>query len=405
MTIHVVGGVYLEYCTRPSWNHLYGSAGRASIALGRMQTPVVLHSYFTQGGLEQFRTESAWYQDVRVCETIIPKGLTFRYLHDLATPEIFNRPSMLHAQLVVNEEKVVRFGMLDGDAIVNADWAVYDPQNMGSAISFKGNGSTATHLALVLNTWEAQSMVNAFGTSPENCAQLIASQEGAEVVVIKMGPRGALVWSGGKGIVVPAFRTSNVWKIGSGDCFVAHFANEWMHEGRSPGDAAESASRATAYYCERKMLPTQAELAKFSPPSVQVSQAYIEGAQRQVYLAGPFFDLAQVWLIEEARRYLQDMRLKVLSPFHDIGLGSASDVVQQDLDGIRDSDLLFAVADGLDAGTIYEIGYARAKGKPVVVYSERESEESLKMMEGSGCVICTNFTTAVYSTLWEAAKL
>lgn len=405
MTIHVVGGVYFEYCTRPSWNQLYGSAGRASIALGSMGTPVVLHSYFTQAGLEQFRSESAWFQDVQVRETVIHNGITFRYLHDLATPEIFNRPSMPHAQLVVNEKMVVRFGMLDGDAIVNAEWAVYDPQNMGSAISFKANGSTAKHLALVLNTWEAQSLANDLEMSPENCAQLIASQEGAEVVVIKMGPRGALVWSGEKSSVVPAFRTSNVWKIGSGDCFVAHFANEWMHQGRSPEDAAERASRATAYYCERKMLPTQAELAKFSPDQVQVSQAYVEGAQRQVYLAGPFFDLAQVWMIEEAKRYLQDMGLKVLSPFHDIGLGSASDVVQQDLDGIRDSDLVFAVADGLDTGTIYEIGYARAEGKPVVVYSERESEESLKMMEGSGCVICTNFATAIYSTLWEAAKL
>lgn len=373
--------------------------------MGSMQTPVVLHSYFTQSGLEQFRSEAAWYQGIQIRETFVPKVITFRYLHDLAPPEIFNNSLRHHAPLVVNEEKVLRFGMLDGDAVVSAEWAVYDPQNMGSAISFKANGSVAKHLALVLNTWEAQSMANAFGASPENCAQVIAKQEGAEVVVIKMGPRGALVWSAGKGIMIPAFRTNNVWKIGSGDCFVAHFSNEWMHHGRSAVDAAESASRATAYYCERKMLPSSVELTKFNPPQVQVSQAYIEGVQRQVYLAGPFFDLAQVWLVEEAKRHLEDMRLKVLSPFHDIGLGSASDVVQQDLDGIRDSDLLFAIADGLDAGTIYEIGYARAKGKPVVVYSERESEESLKMMEGSGCVICTNLTTAIYSTLWEAAKL
>ena len=95
----------------------------------------------------------------------------------------------------------------------------------------------------------------------------------------------------------------------------------------------------------------------------------------------------------------------MFSPYHDIGLGSADDVVEKDLQGIRDSDMLFAIANGLDAGTIYEIGYARAIGKPVVIYSESETEESLKMMQGSDCIICSDYTTAMYSTLWEAAKL
>jgi nucleoside 2-deoxyribosyltransferase len=81
-----------------------------------------------------------------------------------------------------------------------------------------------------------------------------------------------------------------------------------------------------------------------------------------VYLAGPFFDLAQVWLIEQARANLREMGLEVFSPYHDIGLGSANDVVAKDLEGIDASHLVFAIADGLDPGTLYEIGYARTKG-------------------------------------------
>ena len=45
MTIHVVGGVYREYCVHPRWNEIYGSAGRAALAIATMGTSVVLHSY------------------------------------------------------------------------------------------------------------------------------------------------------------------------------------------------------------------------------------------------------------------------------------------------------------------------------------------------------------------------
>ena len=82
--------------------------------------------------------------------------------------------------------------------------------------------------------------------------------------------------------------------------------------------------------------------------------------------------------------------------------GSADDVVEQDLAGIRNCDVLIAIGDGLDAGTIYETGYARALGKPVVFYAENESEEDRKMMVGSGCIICDDYTTAIYKTVWAA---
>ena len=305
----------------------------------------------------------------------------------------------------MSADHVVRFGMLEGEGVVDAEWAVYDPQNMGVATPFAQNGSSAKNLALVLNAYEARAMSGGSNQTLEACAAIIATQQNAKVVVVKMGAAGALVWTAGKVETVPAYRTSNVWKIGSGDCFVAYFAHAWMQERRSPREAAEFASRATAFYCETTQLPTAADLAAFNPPEVQVSAAFSAGTKRQVYLAGPFFDLAQLWMVEEARRNLRETGLKVFSPYHDIGLGRAADVVEQDLEGIENSDLVFAIADGLDAGTIYEIGYARAKGKPVVVYSERESEEALKMAEGSGCVICRNYTTALYSALWEAAKL
>jgi nucleoside 2-deoxyribosyltransferase len=405
MTIDVVGGVYYEYCARPRWDSLYGSGGRAAVGLAKMGGQVRLRSYFTPASSAQFRADFALLSKLTLAESAVAKEIRFRYMHDSSKPEIFRQPDARGADISVVADNVVRFGMLEGEAIVEADWAVYDPQNMGVAEPFAKNGSKANHLALVLNSYEAQAMANAWGRPPNECAQIIAGQQNAEVVVVKMGAAGALVWTAGKAQTVPAYRTTNVWKIGSGDCFVAYFAHAWMHERRSPQEAAAFASRATAYYCETTQMPTPADLATFNPAQVQVSEAFKGGAKRQVYLAGPFFDLAQLWMIEEARRNLREAGLKVFSPYHDIGLGRAVDVVEQDLKGIRQSDIVFAIADGLDAGTIYEIGYARAIGRPVVVYSEREGEEALKMAEGSGCVIVRNYTTALYAALWEAAKL
>lgn len=405
MTIHVIGGVYKELCIHPHWNDVFGSAGRAALAIATLGTSVKLHSYMDDEALQVIQEKGAWLDAFSVVQTKIPKTIGFAYLHDFAVPDIENIPAQSYPSLVIAESMVVRFGMLEGDAIVHAEWAVYDPQNGSEGRPFSENGSTAKHLALVLNTYEAGHMAGMPGEHPSVTAPTLAQKHGAEVVVVKMGPEGALVWTEANVTQVPAFRTDRVWKIGSGDCFVAHFANAWMHDRKEPADAAAIASKAAAYYCETQGFPTVNELDKREFLAVRLSSSHQQGVRRQVYLAGPFFDLAQVWMVQQARTSLMDMGLRVFSPYHDIGLGSAEDVVDKDLEGIRESDLVLAIADGLDAGTIYEIGYARALNKPVIVYSERHKGESLKMMEGSGCVMCGEYTTALYSTLWEAVKL
>ena len=405
MTIQVVGGVYREICVHPRWNDVYGSGGRAALAIAALGTPVTLSSYMDAQSLGVLRERAAFAAGLSLDPFPVPSGVRFRYLHDLARPVIEGVGRSAHPSIRIRTENAVRFGMLEGDAVVEADWAVYDPQNIDRVELFRRNSSSARHLAIVLNAYEAGQLSGRPGEAPEVMAKAIADKEDAEVVAIKRGALGAFVWTPTRVGHVPAYRSSSVWKIGSGDCFVAYFAHAWMVERLSPIDAAEKASRATAYYCETQGLPTGIDLAKFELAPVRVSPAFMDGTQRQVYLAGPFFDLMQVGMIEQVRAQLSAIGLKVFSPYHDIGRGTADDVVDKDLDAIRKSDVLLAIVDGLDAGTIFEIGYARALGKPVVVYSERHDEESLKMMKGSGCVLCKNYATAIYSTLWEAAGI
>ncbi len=401
--ITVVGGVYRERCMHPSDDVIYGSAGRAATAIARFGGKVELRASVTKDRSEHVEA-LAVAEGFAFIASKTTSEVTFEYLHGLATPS-WNAAAEQHV-LQVKASNVLRFGMVDGTAQVEADYAVFDPQNAIKPESFSDNGSKAKHLALVLNLYEAKTLITGSGdlSAPEIASQL-ATQENAEVVIIKMGPLGALIYDNGQLSEVPAYRTDRVWKIGSGDTFAAHFALAWMDNKRSAHDAAAQASIATAFYCENQGYPDTSLLKNYKPTPLKPSSRFTAGYKPKVYLAGPFFTLAELWLVVQARRDLQAMGLEVFSPYHDVGLGTAEDVVEKDLEGVRDCDVLFAIGDGLDSGTIYEIGYARALDKPVVFYAENESDQDKKMMEGSDCRIVNDYVSAIYQLYWEAIEL
>lgn len=165
-------------------------------------------------------------------------------------------------------------------------------------------------------------MTGTSGPTPLDVALAVASSSNAEVVVLKMGARGSLVYEGGSASIVPAYITERVWKIGSGDNFVAHFGYRWMTGHCSGHDAARQASLATAYYCNHRAFAKPNALTQFSPPEMRTSERFSSGWKPNVYLAGPFFTLGQLWLIEQARNDLRDGGLDVFSPYHDVGHGS-----------------------------------------------------------------------------------
>jgi len=401
--IKVAGGVYQECCTRPASREIYGSAGRAASAIASMGGHVELHAYLDINA-QEVMTQRSSFEAFSVNTTAVEDCINFDYYHGLSTPRISNH-SQRYDPLSVDGGHIVRFGMLEGTACVHGDKVVYDPQNATCPEAFAANGSTANQLALVLNLHEAELLTGMINEPVERVANTLIGQDLAEVVVIKMGPLGALVHDGASRDWIPAFRSNSVWKIGSGDNFVAHFAFRWMHEGHSAKDSAILASKATAYYCESRGFATPDILSAYNPAQVSVSTRFKNGRQPCVYLAGPFFTLSELWMIEQAKRDLASMGLNVFSPYHDIGYGAASDVVPEDLAGIDKCDLMFAIGDGMDPGTVFETGYACAQGKPVIVYCENESDERKKMMEGSHCTLRDDYVTAIYETLWAACAL
>jgi hypothetical protein len=319
----------------------------------------------------------------------------FRYRHSLSRPldTALDKGVYELTRLQVEADAILMYGMMEGNPNVCGHWVVYDPQSHYGAVPFRQSGSVAEHLAIVANRSEAQKLSG--GESDINKAgeKLL---EDAEVVIIKNGPHGAYVFTRDRAVHrVPAYKTKRTFLIGSGDVFSAAFAFAWMIERRTPEEAADIAAKATAFYCQSATVPVPAVL-----PAGFHEGEVIVGRSPRIYLAGPFFSLQQVWMIEEALTCLTQQGATVFSPYHDVGFGPTTLVAQADIDAIEDCDSIFALLEDHDPGTIFEIGYARARGKPVVAFAPSTDPVHVTMFAGSGCKLFDDFVTAIYAAIW-----
>jgi nucleoside 2-deoxyribosyltransferase len=297
--------------------------------------------------------------------------------------------------------------MLEASTEVSAKRIVYDPQNPISPAPLDQIGAANAEVAYVLNGSEATKLGKT--SNHEEAARNIVRDYGARAVVIKRGAWGAYVFDGQRGEQVPAYATDRVWPIGSGDVFAAVFAARWLTGIGLPAiEAAHEASRGAALYVNDRVLPLPAEQLGGSngfPFKVIQNQARpLNSSEYHVYLAGPFFNIAQKWLVEEARLSLKGMGLRVFSPLHDVGLGDGDDVAPRDIEGLKASRCVLALVDGVDTGTVFEIGYARSLDKPVLALAESTPVEALKMISGTKCKMVSDFVTAIYKTAWIAQQ-
>ena len=389
----VVGGLYREHCVWPEWHRLFGSGGRAAAAVAEQVDRVTLRTYASASAAAEFRPQAeADGIDFRSEHT--EQTVRFSYTHCLATPLIEPDPSRIpqHRTITVSANSVLRFGMMEGTACVDAERCTYDPQSAFSPEPFADNGSRAERLAIVANRGEVSRLGG--DRDPLRAATCLV-QEGAEIVVVKAGARGAHVVSSSDITLVSPYVSESVWTLGSGDVFAAVFACCWGVHDFDAVKSAQIASMAVASYAGTMALPVPG----FKHLSERAVPARLAGGR--VYLAGPFFTVAERWFVDEARRGLQELDLSVFSPVHDVGRGEAHEVAPADLQGLRECDAVFAILDGLDSGTLFEVGYARALEKPVYALAQNVSREDLKMIEGSSCRVYTDFVTALHHCAWR----
>ena len=403
MKLAVAGGFYRETCREPAWNDTFGPGGRAAAALSARGVALELHTYVSESQAQAASFFSATF-DVEVHSSPIELPISFYYLHFLSVPQITPAPGKINraVSLTLTNDAVLRFGFLEGDAVVHGRRVVYDPQDAFTPKPFRANGSTADELAIVANVAEARLLTGL--RQAEEMASAILESERASVVVIKLGSGGSLVATKDGQQRVPAFPTPAVWKIGSGDVFSAEFAYAWAVEGKDPTAAAMQASLQTAYYCEYPTLPIRKGVSAGDLPVVaRPTLPPTADRKYDAYLAGPFFNLAQQWQIEEAYHLLTVFGLRVFSPFHAVGDGQASVVAKADIEGLLQSRFVFACLDGFDPGTVFEVGYATAKNIPILGFGRELPESDLVMLKGTGCEIIKDFTSAIYRAAWWTA--
>lgn len=379
--MQIAGGLYTETCITPSWSEEFGSGGRAAAAVSKLSPGSVLHTYArrdNQAGIERLQSLG-----LKIRQSPCQHGVAFAYFHPLSKPYIEPTPANMFQNdpIYLEGNAVLRFGFLEGDAIVKAKRAVYDPQTSDNPAPFHKNGSQADELALVVNEAEALSIAPNLN-AVEACHEII-SKHLANVVVLKRGTRGAIVFEGGLDQSIPAYRSETVFKIGTGDVFSANFAYYWAEETRLPSEAANLASKYVSRYAETRCLT----------PEVYNDSKMVPVGQSQLHplrLEGKIDTIGRRYTLEEAFFRLRELGTNVVCPM---------------IDGSQSSDdnwgSLLVLSDQPDQLAIHRCTNALREGRFVTLFLEG-CDESLKMeLAENISKVTSDFTTALYHASWS----
>lgn len=379
--LDIVGGTYRETCELPNWNRKFGSGGRAAVAICKLEK-ITLHTFTAQPDSPVWTEIAQSGIEVRLHKS--SSDFAFAYFHPLSRPHI-EPPITSVAQngpIAVSGETVLRFGMLEGEAIIEANRAIYDPQTSRSPSNFWHNGSKAKELALVINESElrAYSGVHDISTG----ADLLIRRREAHVIVVKAGAHGATVFSNGTARHVPAYRTNTVFKIGSGDVFSATFAHCWGTMKMSPDSAADIASQRTAEYCNTCELP-------LAPDSINKLRPIRGQLNAPILILGRANTVGQRYVLEEARFRLQELGARIICP----SLEPNSSLTEA-------FGAVLIIDDKLTAHKNLPIPNCVAPAPVVVLDESGENDLSLMTKKYRAELATNDFTSALYNVIWAA---
>ncbi len=373
----VAGGTYVEECVAPPSISLLGSGGRAALALAGLET-IELHTFHPDAAdiLANFGPDAVTYGSAA--------RIRFRYLHPLSKPDVDYDASDQVPAASLTCLRCLRFGCLEGDFVVAANEAVYDPQ--GGGATYTSNGSSAERLAVVLNEREARGITGL--SDPAAAAWALLESDGAEAVVVKRGARGAIVVDRGQArpTALPAFRTTAIGKIGSGDVFSAMFSHYWLTRGLPAAVAAELASRQVADYVATRVLPRPAE-----PPAMVA--APVRDGYLRIMVVADTETTAGLWLEAEAVEALANLEVTGVDRYFDYAAGGPSTT-------LAGYDVVLALPRTATGIAVEAARCARALGIPCVGFAE--VPDLSDVLTVAGAIVVSDFAASIYSVLWAA---
>lgn len=110
------------------------------------------------------------------------------------------------------------------------------------------------------------------------------------------------------------------------------------------------------------------------------------------YIAAPFFNDEQVDRVERVKQELINLGHEFYSPKDECVVSNKNtneeleECFKSNLKAIENCDFVLAVTDGKDVGTLFEAGYAYAKGKRIIYLCETIGDNAFNLMLAKSCV-------------------
>ncbi|AJO60854.1 hypothetical protein NRS6186_22435 (plasmid) [Bacillus subtilis] len=128
----------------------------------------------------------------------------------------------------------------------------------------------------------------------------------------------------------------------------------------------------------------------------QTTKSLSPGKKQHVYIAAPFFKPDQITRVALVETLLEKHGLTYFSPRKQSAIGpiSSPEVRKKSFDmnvrGIEESELVIAITDDKDMGTIFEAGHAYASGVPVIYVAFTLGKDGMfnLMLAESGKAAC-----------------
>jgi len=396
--VRVAGGTYLESCVDPLRSaDVFGSGGRAASYLGPELSEFT--SYVDQASLQILKARLDRSASLVIHDRA--ERLGYRYDTPLSRPQEIQRPADRFAMALTGIDLL--YGMSEVSVEVEADTLVVDPQH---SIGFDQLGTSIQgQIHLVLNSAELKRMVasrlsGSGASSIAESVEVLGNETELSSIVVKCGALGSLVNDGAASRFVPAYETSRVQPIGSGDVFSAAFALS-LRDNSDVENAALVASRTTAHFCETGYLG----------PSVESDRQPIGSMNHllrppKIYVASSFHNVEQRWITTLATEAIEGLGGSAFSPLRDVGRVQSDSrrVASEDIAGLRDCDAVLLLADSSRSGPHLEAGVAVEREMPIVVYANDADEGDYTMLRGLGASFKTDLATSIYWAIWAAAK-
>ncbi|MEX0153799.1 PfkB family carbohydrate kinase [Microbacterium sp. LMI1-1-1.1] len=382
----VVGGSYTETVLYPSRESVFMGSGLRSAEILGDEVEVLVTVATTDEQQEIYR---------RVSSRVISRQsrVEFEYLDPALGPRVIGLTALSGDVPLVSypDHDVLAFGLAEfpHGYDVAAERVVFDPQSPGELHPEVLGRINAEKIAVCANRAEARMLTGC--SSPRDAAIALLDLARVETAVVKCGALGYVVAEKSSAHWQHAAPSLTVNSLGSGDVFSSIFAREWF-AGETAFDAAHRANTEVSRHVAGDST-SHGNTLPLHP-----------GYAPRVYLAGPFFTLAERWLVERARVVLDALGARVFSPIHDVGPGDI-EVAQKDLDGLDSCDVVLALLDGFDPGTVYETGWAARQNIPIVGFSSERHPKETKMLVGMGAEIHDDLTTAMYRAIWAGQGL